>query len=61
VTELEHACEVCKAKKGEVCRNVICPGEPLPGQEFHEGRVERVYCQGCGMPHRAVETCGRTK
>lgn len=36
--ELEQSCEVCKAAKGQPCVNIITPGEPLPGREFHVAR-----------------------
>ena len=58
---LSSSCEICKAKKGQRCHNTINPELPLPGRDFHDGRVERLYCQGCGMPHTTVQTCGRTK
>ena len=38
---LDYPCMVCKAKRDEPCRNRIRPGEPLPGREYHYGRVER--------------------
>jgi hypothetical protein len=55
------SCEICKAKKGQPCHNTIEVGEPLPGRVFHDGRIQRLYCQGCGMPHTTVESCGRNK
>jgi hypothetical protein len=61
VTELNVPCGICKAKKGEPCRNTIQAGEPLPGRDFHDGRIERFYCQGCGRPHSTVDSCGRKK
>ena len=58
---LSMSCEICKAKEGQPCHNTINPNEPLPGREYHDGRVERFYCQGCGIPHTTVESCGRNQ
>lgn len=35
---LTRTCDLCGAKVGQVCRNVIQPGQPLPGRIIHIGR-----------------------
>lgn len=37
---LTWTCDLCGAAKGELCRNTIHPGEPLPGGRLvHIGRM----------------------
>ena len=39
--ELSHPRPVCNAAKDEPCHKHAAAGEPLPGREFHIGRIER--------------------
>ena len=36
---LAWTCDVCQAKRGELCRNTIRPDQPLPGRSVHYARL----------------------
>ena len=40
IEALSRVCDICQAAKGELCRNTIVPGTPLPGRIIHIGRTE---------------------
>lgn len=35
---LTRTCDICKAGIGQLCHNVITPGQPIPGRIIHIGR-----------------------
>lgn len=39
LASLAYSCDLCQAPKGQLCRNTIQPGKPLPGRAVHYGRL----------------------
>lgn len=36
---LTRPCDICHTPPGQLCRNTIQPGHPLPGRLVHHGRT----------------------
>lgn len=36
---LQHRCGLCGAQPGQLCRNTVQPGHPLPGRAVHYYRI----------------------
>ena len=34
-----RSCDLCGARKGELCRNTIRPNDPIPGRVVHFARL----------------------